>query len=261
MTLNVHALPDSLKKDLLELGRRYSSEETLAQADQTLSAFNRYKKQLLSFGAQQSDADLLEEARAQLTTALSTRAQAKAAKSKTVVGIKEAIQDAKAIHVKTTVVLKLIVDDLQMKGDNTLYDSMTQIKTALSQMQLAGVTPTQLLEQLGHLKKMLESSTLADALKTRNGTTLAKDVESAMNMLRSRSADHQGSLGTTAETELLDLLDGIIVTRARLFRDVAEAAARVLGEEAILDAFALSYLSSKPTKKNASTKPPAPSPT
>lgn len=120
--------------------------------------------------------------------------------------------------------------------------------------------PHALANQLELCVGVLKGSTVADAAKKRGGDALLLDLEKAIPALRAIAQADAVPKGTQVETEVLDLLDGLIVENCRAARRAARSAGRELGMDSIPKAFELNALYRARGKGKREGESAAPSP-
>ena len=137
------------------------------------------------------------------------------------------------------------------------------IKVALEQTRSAGADGDKLADQLDTLGTALGHPHVVAELAGRGGPEAAVELQVAAVALRAASKDRAGAPGTPAETEQLNLLDGIIVGLARGARKAARAASKRLGTPALAADFELTKLYASRSSGKASPAaggPPAATP-
>lgn len=260
MTLDLDKIPAATRKELIDVGRRFGSEDTLAQAEQTLSALEQYGAKLALWGFNDADRKRLEDARDGLMEAGVGREAARAGKKATNQAYADALKDGKAKRLRAHAVLSGARRALADQGD---ADAVRAIDAELAHASTAGTNASALAGQLDTLQKVLTVPAVAKAAKGRGGPEVVAALATSAAALRAVSQEAATGPGTPAATELLDLLDGIIVALARDARKAARAAAKEAAEPAMATAFELSklYGSAKAKKDDGKAKdgetPPA----
>ena len=165
-----------------------------------------------------------------------------------------------AARLRAHAVLKAVLELLEESG---LGSKREAVQSALLQTSFSGDEDEPLARQLDLLRGTLLDSELAKVARDRGGAETAKALGAAADELRKRSAEVV-SRGTPAETERLDLIDGIVVQLCRSARRAARVCAKALGQPALATPFELSALDSRPDKPKLPAEPapvePAPAP-
>lgn len=254
MTFDVSKLSQEVRGHYIEIGRRYSSELTLAQAEHTLLSFGVHSASLIAHGFTQQDADLLKELREQLMGASVQREGARNDKKKRTQLRHTAIDQGQALKSLALAALSGISRAMAMGQINTAPETLKLLLVTLQSVERAEERASALAEELLVLRKLLDDKLISDAVKARNYVTLQSDLEAGAEALRKASAQSRILPGTQSETELLDLYDGMIVELTRSAKRAATAAAKRLGKPSIAEAFELKHL------KNNTHATPAPTP-
>ena len=131
---------------------------------------------------------------------------------------------------------------------------MQKIEALLDGDSVAADHAEGLAKQLDAQHELLQEPLIAQAAQHRGGPASVVELGARAAGLRHAAQAKAEPRGTPAETELLDLVDGLILGLTRGAREAAEAAARELGEPAIETAFELSAL----YKRRAPKKDDAP---
>ena len=253
MDLDLSAIPSDVRAAFIKDGARFGSEDTLAQANQTLNAFALHGAKLNDYGFGAADAEELQDARDALITAGVGREAKRTHKKLDTVAYAAAIRDAQGSRLRARAVLKGAKRNLTLAGKT---EAAQKIEVVLHRDSDAADDAEGLAQQLDALQALLKDSVIYGVAKNRGGSKVLPELEAHAEALREAAKTKAAPLGTPVETEKLDLLDGIIVSLARLAREAADAAARDLGEPALETAFELSAIYKKRAKKTE----PAPEP-
>lgn len=260
MALELGKVPAAARARYVAVGRRYSSEQTLQQAHQTLAGLAEHGKVLIGYGFALSDGLRLKEARELLIAAGVGRLSAQGERKETALATLAAKRSAKAARLRAHAVLKAVLELLEESG---LGSKREAVQSALLQTSFSGDEDEPLARQLDLLRGTLLDSELAKVARDRGGAETVKALAVAADELRKRSAEVV-SRGTPAETERLDLIDGIVVQLCRSARRAARVCAKALGQPALATPFELSALDSRPDKPKLPAEPapvePAPAP-
>ncbi|MBK9260820.1 MAG: hypothetical protein IPM54_13500 [Polyangiaceae bacterium] len=246
MALDLTTLSPEARAAFIKDGERFSSEDTLAQANQTLNAYATHGAKLADYGFDPADATELQDARDGLIAAGVGREAKRTSKKIDTAAHSAAMRNGQGTRLRARSVLGGAKRTLLASGN---IATVQKIEALLERDSVAADDAEGLAKQLDALKDMLKEQAIADAAKNRGGPKAVTDLGTDAQALRDAAKAKAEPRGTPAETELLDLLDGIIVSLARTAREAAEAAARELSEPAMATAFELSALYKRRAKK------------
>ena len=252
MPFDPEKIPASTRVELIDVGRRFGSEDTLAQAEQTLNALTTYGAKIVLWGFNADDAERLKDVREALIAAGVGREVVRVGKKTTSKANADALTLGKGKRERARSVLTGARRALAEQGD---AEAIRAIDAALNHATTAGESTSKLAEQLDTLHATLTAAAVAKASKDRGGPEIAAALVAAAAALRAVSQEAAVVPGTPEATERLNLLDGIVVGLARTARKAARAAAKELGDPAMAVAFELTKLYG-PVK----AKKPAPTP-
>lgn len=256
MTFDPEKIPAAARHELIDVGRKFGSEDTLAQAEQTLKALLAHGAKIALWGFNDADAKRLSEARDALIAAGVGREAARVGKKSTNKAYADAVKAGKAKRLRARSVLSGARRVLAEQGD---AEAVRTIDTVLDHAPTAGESAGKLADQLDTLHTTFSAAPIAKAAKQRGGPEIVAELVTCSAALRTVSQDAAAVPGTPAATERLDLLDGIIVGLARDARKAARAAGKDSGEPAMAAAFELTKLyGSAKAKKTAPDPVPVP---
>lgn len=264
MAIDVSTLSPQARADYIRIGRHFGSSDTLAQANATLQALDVHGDLLVRFGFSQSDRRLLAEARDELEAAGVARSFAEAGKTTNNQTYFDAMRDGKQARLVARSVLANVERELYQRNDSGNETVITEIRTVLGKTQSAGADDEALARQLELLAQVLRNPVVMEAGADRGVRQSLEDVTTAIGRIRSAAHVRVTKPGTPAETERLDLIDGLIVSLARSARRAARLAAAHHGSPALAKAFELSKLypwRSKSKSTNEASEAPASTPT
>lgn len=263
MALDLSKIPAQAKERFIAIGKRYGSEDTLAQAQQTLSALSTHGKLLVEYGLPLADGTRLKDAHDLLIAAGVGRLEARSERKQTQLAALQAKDRAKRARKRAHAILKGLLDQAEELG---LADHEATIRSVLSQTAFSGDEEEPLARQLDVLSGCLAEKAIEKASRDRGGPTTQSELSDAAKALRTRSAEYRPLRGTPTETQTLDLLDGIIVSICRAARRAARVAAADLGQPALRAVFDLVHLDRRskpenPEEPSGPTPTPTPTPT
>lgn len=257
MTFDPAQIPAAARHDLIEVGRKFGSEDTLAQAEQTLKALHIHGAKIALWGFNAEDGKSLSDAHDALITAGVGREAARVGKKTTNNAYAEAMKTGKAKRIRARSVLSGAMRVLTAQGAT---ETAGTIETVLNHAPTAGESAGKLAAQLDTLHTTFSAPAIAKAAEGRGGPEIAAELLTCSVALRAVSQDAAAVPGTPEATEQLNLIDGIIVGLTRDARKSARAAAKELGEPALATAFELTKLYRTPQAKKAAEAPADPSP-
>jgi hypothetical protein len=240
MSIDLDKFPQPLRIKLIKLGEQFGSQDTLDQANQTLGAYAKHEKVLQGFSTK--DAKRLTDARDGLVDAGVGRDTAKGTKKVTGKAYVDAVSQAQTARLSARVVLASAQEELEESSDVGAEEAERKAAAALSLTRLAPSKAEPLAKQLSQLLAALKEPVVAAAAAEHDAKEAVAALEKAIAALRSADQKDVGARGTPVETERLDLLDGLIVRLTRRARRAAAAAAKRLGNPALVDEFKLDKL-------------------
>ena len=240
-SIDFSTLSAKARANYIRIGRSFGSTDTLAQANQTLNGLATHGTALEEHGFAEEDRDRLLGARDGLIGAGVGREGARGDKKVTAASYWDAVKSGKALRKSARTILQTTRRALHDKGDAASEAGVTRIDAALQQSRSLD-DEDKLPGQLDVLRGALADGSVAPAATKRGGPKAVADLQATADAIRSAAADRSKAAGTPAETEHLDLLDGIVVTLARDAHQAAVAAAKRLGMPALVADFELTKL-------------------
>jgi polyhydroxyalkanoate synthesis regulator phasin len=242
MALDLTKYTGEEREQLVYVGRQYGSGDTLKQAEKTLLGLDKYGAQLKAQGFSASDTQRLQGARDALLAAGVSRDAVQGQKKVTNKSYDTAIKEGKIARESARSIIENTLRDVRGSADEEQRKCAQLIQTTLTQTGTAPEEATALSTQLELLRAILEKEAIASFLKERGGVEGQEEVSSALKSLGGVELKGVALRGTPAETERLDLIDGIIIELVRSARKAAKVLAKKLGEPAIVAAFELDLL-------------------
>ncbi len=239
MPLNLDTLAPEARDRLIAIGRGYSSQSTLSQATRTLNGLSRYGERLVRAGFSAADGAQLGEAKDALIDAGIGRETARTTRKHAGQGFVKASRDARAVRLRIRAVARRAVEVLEAQGDAA---SKAAASLAIAELARTSTAPEQaeaLAAQLDSLRALFGDATIAGVTADRGGPEVVADALARASALRASFGEKTQVPGTPAETQHLDLLDGIIVQLARAARRAARSVAKEEGDPAIAALFEL----------------------
>jgi hypothetical protein len=245
MALELNKISAVAREHYINLGRHYSSVDTLKQADHTLDGLKTHGEVVLTHGLAQRDATKLTDAREALEKAGVGREEAVGEKRTNARLYREALRAGKNAREQARTVLEGAQEDLSESSEEEDIKAANGLSVTLTQTRAAGSDATALAAQLTLLRTALEQGPVAAASSDRQGEQVVELLGSNIERLGEAARTRVLRPGTPAHTEHLDLLDGIIIKIVRRARKAARSAARAKGQPALADAFKLDRLYGK----------------
>jgi hypothetical protein len=247
MALDLNAFPPDVKLALITSGERFSSDDTFAQSTQTMQALVKYDHTVKPYGLPLSDAIRLGEARGYLSAAGYGRNQAKSQKKSLGADFEDAQKAARKVRLRARSVLTSTKTGLLEQSETEAANEVQAALDATSNSESAGDDLAKQLDQLAAALDPNKAAKAAAVAADRGGPESATKLAAAATALRDTQKQKPAARGTPEETQRIDLIDGIIIDICRRAREAAKAAAKDLGDPAILKAFKLDklYASSK----------------
>lgn len=242
MTFDPNTIHPQAKDKLIELGRRFGSSDTLAQAERTQNGYTQHGSVLEGHGYGPADAAALGEYMQALIAAGVTREGTRVGKKVTDIQYLGVMRAGKQLRSRARSVLRNTVSILGMQAGAAEQAAASVVEGALKQTSETSNDLHTLGNQLELLVGALKNTVVADAAKGRGGDMLLTELEAQIPALRTVAKVNAVPRGTPADTELLDLLDGLVVENCRAARRAARSASQVLGVESIAKAFELGEL-------------------
>lgn len=255
MTFDPNSIAPQAKDRLIALGRTLSSSDTLAQAELTQNAYAQHGPALADHGYSPGDAAELATCRLALIDAMADREESRAGKKTTNVHYWSTLNSAKNMRTRARSILRNTSAFLSKQPGSAEQEALGVIEGVLKRVAEPPKEPHALANQLELCVGVLKSTTVAGAAKERGGEGLLLELEKVIPGLRGIAQADAVPKGTQVETEVLDLLDGLIVENCRAARRAARSAGRALGMDSIPKAFELSAVYRRRGKKGENENP------
>jgi hypothetical protein len=218
----------------IEIGKDYASTDVLLQIDRLLKAWLKYQPLLIKHGYTEQLAQLTIDVRDAMQAAGVTRTRAKAEKKATNAALLDAMRVGKNARVSAHSLLAGARFAAELSGDRAAVNA---IDAVLDATRRAGADAVAVRDQLHAIAKLLEVESvrtrIADAAALDAMLTTRADAIDIARQSRTRGG------GTPAETDLVNLLDGLGVGLSRIGRKAGRAASNETGDPAIAEAVEL----------------------
>lgn len=234
MALDISTIAPEAQAYNIAIGEDYASTDVLLQIDRLLKAWAKYQPLLIKHGYTEWHAQLTVDVRDAMLAAGVTRTGAKTDKKTTNAALLDAMRVGKIARLSAHSLLAGARFAAQLSGDRAAVDA---IDAVLDATRRAGADAVAVRDQLHALANLLEvesvRSRIADAAAVKAGLTTRADAIDIARQSRTRG------IGTPAETDLVNLLDGLGVGLCRIGRKAGRAAANETGQPAIAEAVEL----------------------
>lgn len=258
MALDIALIAPAARADYIRVGRHFGSDDTLAQANQTLAAAERYAAELAASGFVGEDIDNLRQWRDALVAAGVGRAAAQLKKKETSKAFAAALLGAKAARRVARSVLGIASARLATTGVEAGVEAARRVDAVIERTHTSKVNAERLAVQCDELAAILREPAVAAVAASRGAGAAAAELDKQAALLRASTAARTRVGGTPEATEQLDLLDGMIVELVREARLAARVAARVLGTPALAKEFELTRLYAVASHAKAPSDVPEP---
>lgn len=255
MTFDPKTISPEAKSAFIALGRTFGSEDTLAQAQLTQNAYTHHGPALADHGYSADDAAELVDYTNALLSATADRHSARAGKQMHGSVYVDTVQTGRNLRTRAISVARSTKTALLKVGGEGEKAAAGSIQSVLHLCAELPGDGDALASQLEQFVPLFKNATIAAAAQNRGGPPLIQEIEAAVPALRAAAVASSTPRGTPSQTELLDLLDGLIVENCRAARRAARSASRELGEDAIAKTFELTALR-KASKKGQKGQAP-----
>jgi hypothetical protein len=236
-------MPAEERKRLVTMGKQYGSSDTLAQADQTLNALAvpGQAAKLVDHGYGADDVEQLALARTSLEQAGGRQTAAQVSQKTTNQAHAADLASGKRLRKKALAVLENVEAGLRKK--TSTQAAVQAVAAVLEKTRSAGADARALASQLELISGLFkDTAAVAAEAASKGGPKLVADLDAAVVSLRADAPTAHAPRGTPAETERMDLLDGLIIESTRRARKAARSASDESGEAALATAFDLDKL-------------------
>lgn len=243
MTFDISSIPPQARVHCIRIGRRWSSEDTLAQANAVLDALAIHGATLANHGFSVADAERLASVRDALEANLRGCAGApEPPKKVTSRAYLDAMREGKRVRTLARTILASVQDVFSERRGAAAESAVHALSSVLGQTQSAGADDEALLQQLERLQGALRDPTIGAEAVSRGGLQALREIEAALAKLREIAEPLPTVPTTLSKGDELDLLDGVVVFLSRAARRAARIAATWTGNPELAKAFELTKL-------------------
>ena len=211
------------------IGKDYGSERTSSQLNRSIAGIGKHRPVLLKYGLTEAMETWGENLRESIRAALGARDEVIVGQKVTRAAAIDAMHRGKEVRRAAQTAFSNASFFLRINGN---LEAIREIQKVLHETRTAGADHGELERQLGLYLGLLDKPGVRAALGDAAASVEA-DLNSAIASLKAARETKTGSRGTPAETQYLDLLDGLAVVWAREIRKIARTAASAEGVEAI----------------------------
>lgn len=228
------------KVRLRRIGASFGSSDALAQADVTLKYATKHISILPMHGFGPVQLAQLEDARAASIAQGVQRADTRTGRKVTKTALLDAMFAGKSVRMRARTIYTNARGTLAAAGNQPA--SVRTIDSVLAATSSAGSDSDELATQMQQLQNLLTDTAIRGAVGEEVATALETDLRTRRDALLIARGEGASTRGTPTDTDLIDLIDGVIVELVRAARRAARSAARELGQPAIADELQLNEL-------------------
>lgn len=225
--------------ELRAVGVRVGSDVVQRVAQRVLNGLVEHGAALGGFGYLDRSGQRLQSRLDQSVELTSARPEVARGKTATREQAGQAFRAAKKVHRRLHT---LVEGSLAEVRDALPEEQLGRYALTLKQTRAVGASPQALQRNMVSLASVAEAPELAEELKLRGVADAGAQLRSAAASMTADVAAAQLERGTKAESEEIDVLDGLIIEDLRRIRRIARSAADELGRPDIAEAFSLAEL-------------------
>lgn len=240
--IDLTLLPPDYRLELIKLGKRFASQDVLAQAAQTRMHYKRTEGILQDYGYDDSDVEELDWLCNELEREVEVRDSKQTNRRLTRAEITAIEKDARLTRRLGRTALMSARKRLLKKG---ALEPVRQIDAVLTQTQHANPDSDLLRRHLTLIASVLEDSVICGACRSIQKKVKPR-LPTALQGLSDAEANRPRRQGTPYTSDRIDLLDGLLIDNVRSARQAAKDATDELGKPHILKGFLLIELYGKP---------------
>jgi len=243
MTLDLSSLSPQARLQCIRIGRRWSSEDTIAQADDVLKALEVHGATLANHGFSAEDAQRLAAVRNALDAKVhGSSGDGDVPPKVTSAAYLEAMREGKRVRKLARTVLASVEGIFAERRGTTAESALHRLITVLGETQSSGADDEALVHQLELLQGALRDPDVGAEAVSRGGLLALREIESALAKLRAIAEPSPAASEELSAADECNLLDGIIVFLVRAARRAARIAATWTGNPELAQAFELTKL-------------------
>jgi len=254
MAFDLSSVSPAARERATRVGAGFGTDQVTEQTEITLGASARRAAVLAKNGFRASHHARLTDLQALHTEARVARENARAGRKTTNTNLQDAMKNGKSARGRARTNLESARGDLEMTGTPEAMALVNKIDGVLAVTSTAGADPEALRDQLMQLHGVFDDPKVQELLEG-EAASVQTELSTCATALEVASASHAYPPGTSAETDHLNFIEGLIVDLLRLARRAARSAARALGQPALAEEFELRalYRSGSSTPKQPSS--------
>lgn len=242
---NIDAINPDKKEQLIASGRHFGSPLVKAQGEHTLAALLRYETVMANYGFTAEEIQALRDFLAMYPENLQAREVKQVGRTLNSRQLQSQTKSAKAVRLQSHGLLGMVSNRLHAQSvtpEDEAGKAAQIIDITLSKTAAAPKTTDGFLSQLRLLAHCWTNHAVANEAAKRGGVDLLGSLQAQIAVLEATQKDLQHAAPTAADTQRLDLIDGLIIERVREARRIAKTASKASGDPALADAFKLTHL-------------------
>jgi len=245
----IAALSSEARADAIDVGAQFSNPQVRNQVARSLAAFVQTGAELAVAGFVAEDAADLKELEPALNEAQAERQDADTTRIVGKRGYRNAVTSGKGAVRAAVTVLQNTASATERRPDSTNPLAPLRIAVALQKLGPVGRTGKKVLNQLEILEATFADEAVTKATANRGGPTTATAITTALAALNAAWPSHIQGGGTPAESQTLNLIEGIAVGLLRAMRKAARERSFQTGNPALAKAYELDLLYVNPPDK------------
>lgn len=242
MNWELESLPPSERARMSSVGRQFSSSAARKQAVQTLQALDEHQEVVAVYGYGKGETAALKKLAHQSAESTLLKSNVQASGRVTGSELRGSVRGAKKAKRRATSVFHVGAAKLRLEGTPEALEAAKEVETRLQQVTPTAFDVDLLKSQMEILINLYNMPVVAQATAAMGGPESKAVLEAALADLAAKEAAHAKGIPLHGEQEMVDIIDGMIVTLCRLARKAARAAAADLEQPALAKPFELSAL-------------------
>jgi hypothetical protein len=240
--MDLTKLSPAATQDAIQIGQKVGSEHTLAQATATIAASALWEDAMRAAGWRAQDHDDLVWLHKALSAEEAARSEVSEANRDHILAMRAARKQHKSTRRDAVEDLRMAIRDTHRSATPDQLDTIERLSESLARQTDSGQSLLKLAAQLDALAAIASDPWISAALASRGKDQLAASLTQSAADARALFDQTNQRTSTTAHTERLDLLDGLIIQLVRDARRLARRAARDGAQPELARAFELTHI-------------------